>query len=608
MNEVIHGASTSFDMIGLDLIAPSLTNPRKHFDEAKLKDLAESIKASGVHQPILVRPLPGSRIEDTRATAKAQGAELPIYELVAGERRFRASKLAKVGAIPAMIRALDDAQVLEIQIVENLQRDDLTDLEEAEGYQSLCDATGIDKSEIGIRIGRSRSYVYARLKLLDLCPEAKDALRAGHLDSSKAVLIARIPDHKLQIKALKEFTEKNHLNEDRLSYRGAVEWIRNNVMLKLSDARFKVSDASLLADVGSCEGCQKRTDANPDLFNDMDSPGICIDPKCFHQKEDAHTAKLIEQQRKKGFEVIEGKEAKEIMPHQYSSHLVGYTSIDEKLEDDDTGSSTSLRDSLTKDEKKSIKVLVNPYTSELVHVVPKELAKQVEQRVFGDSQRDKKQKSRDTRDLERDFEKKWRMGAIIELKPRIASLGAFTEGMLRRLLLFVLSQWSSFDRIDHAMVLGDFCPEDPNDDEQLKQAVQMIEATDLGHMVLLAMAIDDIVPAVTWLKGERIVSKSAPFIEELATTLGVDLGPIKKSAKDELKEDAKPKKSEKSPIPKRPAARGEAKAENADAKKPAAQGVNKGASQKSPKAKKITAKEAQAGIAEALQKTEEAAQ
>ena len=77
MNEVIHGADTSFDMIGLDLIAPSLTNPRKHFDEVKLHDLAESIKTSGVHQPILVRPLPGSRLEDTRAIAKAQGAALP---------------------------------------------------------------------------------------------------------------------------------------------------------------------------------------------------------------------------------------------------------------------------------------------------------------------------------------------------------------------------------------------------------------------------------------------------------------------------------------------------------------------------------------------------
>lgn len=605
MNEVIHGASTSFDMIGLDLIAPSLTNPRKHFDEAKLQDLAESIKASGVHQPILVRPLPGGRLEDTRATAKAQGAELPVYEIVAGERRFRASKMAKAGAIPAMIRALDDAQVLEIQIVENLQRDDLTDLEEAEGYQSLCEATGIDKSEIGTRIGRSRSYVYARLKLLDLCPEAKDALRSGHLDSSKAVLIARIPDHKLQIKALKNFTEKNHLNEDRLSYRGAVEWVRNNVMLKLSDARFKVSDASLLADVGSCEGCQKRTDANPDLFNDMSSAAICIDPMCFHRKEDAHIVRVIEQQRKKGFEVIEGKEAREAMPNQWSpNHLVGYASVDEKLFDigEDENSGTSLRESLTKDEKKSIKVLVNPYTSKLVHVIPKELAKQVEQRVFGDSAHDKKKKSRGTQDLERDLEKKWRMYAVLDLKPRIATLSTFTEGMLRRLLLFVLSQWSSYERADHAMVLGDFCPEDPNDDEQLKQAVQMIEATDLGHMVLLAMAIDDVTPTVTWSKEGRIVSKSAPFIEELAAAVGVDLDPIKKRAKDELKEDAKPKKSEKSPTPKPPAARGEAKA------KDAAQSANKGVSQKVAKPKKTNAKEAQAQIAEALQKAEEAAQ
>jgi ParB/RepB/Spo0J family partition protein len=610
MNEVIHGASTSFDMIGLDLIAPSLTNPRKHFDEVKLQDLAESIRTSGVHQPILVRPLPGERLEDTRATAKAQGAELPIYEIVAGERRFRASRMAKAGSIPAMIRVLDDAQVLEIQIVENLQRDDLTDLEEAEGYQCLCDATGIDKSEIGSRIGRSRSYVYARLKLLDLCSEAKDALRAGHLDSSKAVLIARIPDHKLQIKALKEFTEKNHLNEDRLSYRGAVEWIRNNVMLKLADARFKISDASLLAEAGSCDGCQKRTDANPDLFNDLDSQAICIDPKCFHQKEDAHTANLIEQQRKKGFEVIDGKEAKEVMPSPYLSNLAGYTSIDTKLLDDDGDSSneTSLRDSLTKEERKSIKVLVNPYTSELVHVIPKELAKQIEKRVFGEQKKDAKPRAIQIRDLEIDIEKKWRMYAIQELKPRIPELNAFSEPMLRLMLTFVLMQWSSYDSIDFGMVLGDFCPADPRDDEQLKQAVRMIDGYQLGHMICLALAIDSVSPERIFEGNSWSVNKSAPFIEVLAESLKVDLEPIKKMAKDELAPEVKSKKSEKSASAKRPAARGEANAKNADAKKTAAQSAAKGAFQKVAKAKKISAKEAQDGIAKALQKTEEVAQ
>ena len=298
------------------------------------------------------------------------------------------------------------------------------------------------------------------------------------------------------------------------------------------------------------------------------------------------------------------------MPHQYSSHMVGYTSIDAKLidedEDEEGGINTSLRDSLTKDEKKSIKVLVNPYTNELVHVIPKEVARQVEKRVFGESPKyspKDAQKAKHT--LETELEQKWRMVAIQELKPRITSLGAFTEGMLRLILVFTLMQWGRFDRIDYAMVLGDMCPEDPNDDAQLKQAVQMLEATDLGHKILLALAIDDVTPSKFFENNAWVVTKDAPFIEELARACGLDIEPIKKRAKDELKAENSPPKT---PAAKRPAARGADKAENADAKKTAAQSANKGASQKMPKAKKITAKEAQAGIAEALQKTEGASQ
>lgn len=103
---------TEFATIELTLIASSLTNPRKHFNPAKLAELAESIKTSGVHQPILVRPLPGSRVADTDRKVE--------FELVCGERRLRASQQAGVHAIPAMIRGLTDEQVLEIQIVENL--------------------------------------------------------------------------------------------------------------------------------------------------------------------------------------------------------------------------------------------------------------------------------------------------------------------------------------------------------------------------------------------------------------------------------------------------------------------------------------------------------
>ena len=142
---------TEFATIELTLIASSLTNPRKHFNPAKLAELAESIKTSGVHQPILVRPLPGSRVADTDRKVE--------FELVCGERRLRASQQAGVHTIPAMIRGLTDEQVLEIQIVENLYRAAAIVMMEEDEYSpysdqeptvlnAAMDAMGIDAKEI----------------------------------------------------------------------------------------------------------------------------------------------------------------------------------------------------------------------------------------------------------------------------------------------------------------------------------------------------------------------------------------------------------------------------------------------------------------------------
>lgn len=127
--------TNQFATLPLTALVSSPTNPRKTFNQDKLQELANSITSSGgVHQPILVRQLPAQRLLDT-AFMKPR----PEYEIVAGERRYRASIMAKMDTIPALIRELTDDQVLEIQIIENLQRDDLTDLEAAEGYQALMD-------------------------------------------------------------------------------------------------------------------------------------------------------------------------------------------------------------------------------------------------------------------------------------------------------------------------------------------------------------------------------------------------------------------------------------------------------------------------------------
>ena len=314
-----------FAQVELAHIATSLTNPRKHFDADRLQELANSIKASGVHQPVLLRPLPGSRAPDTDRGV--------VYELVAGERRYRACKLAGLDTIPAMIRALTDDQVMEIQIVENLQRSDLTELEEAEGYAALMQHSGLSADQVGEKIGKSRSSVYARLKLLDLTHESKQAMREGKLDASRALLIARIPDGKLQLKALEYATKPEYTGEPP-SVRTLKAWLRQNVMLRLEDAIFKITDVRLVEAAGSCTDCPKRTGANPDLFTDVDSADICTDPACYHGKEEAHRAALVKRAESKGFRIAQDKEALELLEgNHYRSTPLGYTDLSEKRPD-----------------------------------------------------------------------------------------------------------------------------------------------------------------------------------------------------------------------------------------------------------------------------------
>jgi ParB/RepB/Spo0J family partition protein len=359
---------TEFAILALPTITSSLTNPRKHFDAAKLAELASSIQASGVHQPILVRPLPGHRVADTE-----RGVQ---YELVCGERRLRASIQAGVPTIPAMVRALTDDQVLEIQIVENLQRDDLTELEEAEGYTALMQHNNITADQVADKISKSRSTVYARLKLLDLSIECKQALREGKIDASRALLIARIPDSKLQLKALEYATEPGYAG-DPVGVRDFQLWLKQNVMLRLEHATFLITDAHLLASAGSCKDCPKRTGANPDLFADVDGADICTDPACYQAKTDAHHAKLRAVAEKKGLRVVDGKEALAMCPA-YKKVPEGYSTLGQVRNDISLMGATghTLRALLGDDAPAPI-LFEHPRTKELLELVPTDEAEAV---------------------------------------------------------------------------------------------------------------------------------------------------------------------------------------------------------------------------------------
>lgn len=167
-------------------INPGGTNPRKTFDRDALLELTESVRTHGVLQPILVRLWPGGLKKPSKDT---------LYELVAGERRWRAALAAGLEEIPALIRRLDDADVLEIQVIENLQRADLHPLEEAAGYERLLRPElggGYDVARIAERVGRSVSYIYDRLRLLRLTPEAQELFRSGQITAGHAIILSRL--------------------------------------------------------------------------------------------------------------------------------------------------------------------------------------------------------------------------------------------------------------------------------------------------------------------------------------------------------------------------------------------------------------------------------
>ena len=150
--------------IPVDMIDPSPNQPRRMFDEDSLISLAGSIRARGVLQPVLVRPHPSGR-----------------YELIAGERRWRAAQLAELDAIPAVVRRHDDAASLEVALIENMAREDLNPVEEARACSALVEELGLTREDVGVRVGRSRVAVSNLIRLLDLPDEALDLLEHGDL-------------------------------------------------------------------------------------------------------------------------------------------------------------------------------------------------------------------------------------------------------------------------------------------------------------------------------------------------------------------------------------------------------------------------------------------
>jgi ParB/RepB/Spo0J family partition protein len=361
-----HMADAAIEFVPVSACTPSSTNPRKHFDKAKLAELAESIKLHGVLQPLLVRPVP------------EKGAAGVKYEIVAGERRWKAAKQADLAHVPVWIRAIGDVQVLELQLTENLQRDDLAPLEEADGYKQLMALKKINADQLADLIGKSRSYVYTRTKLNDLGPDGKKALAEGKIDASRALLIARIPVPELQKQALKGILDENQYGDGPMSYRDAREYIAEHFTLALSGAPFDTKDATLVPKAGACGPCPKRTGNQPDLFGDVKSRDVCIDPVCFQAKRQALAQRRLEQLKAEGRTVITGSAADGIVREARSSYYGedreppsarvggGYQALDARCQDDPK--QRTVREVLGK-QVVVIEIVQDPKTKQLIEIV-----------------------------------------------------------------------------------------------------------------------------------------------------------------------------------------------------------------------------------------------
>lgn len=275
MAETVTQKSETFEVLSIDRIRVSGTNPRKVFAKEAMEELEESIRQKGILQPILVTPRNGH------------------YELVAGERRLRAAKSVKLDRVPAVIRELTDVEVLECQIIENNQRADLDPIAEAHGFLAILKQPEYSIDRLADRIGRPRAYIEKRLALAKhLDPAVQDLVQTGELGLTSALAIARLAGKKAQVGLAKEAIKRQYSARDVQS-----QVQRDSQVLK--DAPF---------DKTACKTCLQNGTAHAELFDTGSLSGHCLNPNCYRGKVDQWIAGELAKAKAAGRRVLTGKE------------------------------------------------------------------------------------------------------------------------------------------------------------------------------------------------------------------------------------------------------------------------------------------------------------
>lgn len=292
-------------IIPVHLIDPSPKNPRKTYSTESLQELGDSLKRR-VLQPIMVRVNP---------------SDSKRFELVFGERRWRAAQVVEMPGIPAFLEeTLDDSEMREIQLIENIQREDAHPLDEAVAMEQLQKDYHYSVSQLCTKLGKKEKYIRRRLQLTKLWGPAREGFYEGKIPLSKAQDLATVP----QADQEKAFGEILHRSAAE-----AGKWIDGQYRLKLSEASFNPDDEKLVSAAGACRTCEFRTGKQAELFEAASSPDLCTKPTCYHSKLDAHWEIVAKSAKERGQRVFSDAETKRYFTGEVLRWDSGFIDLDD---------------------------------------------------------------------------------------------------------------------------------------------------------------------------------------------------------------------------------------------------------------------------------------
>lgn len=516
----------------LHKFVPSRTN-RTVVEDDELHALAATIKAYGILQPIIVRKLPAERLQDTfenPATRKA------AFEIIAGERRFVAARVAGLRSVPYLLAEADNQLALQMQLIENLHRQNLNPIEEARQLQMLIEDFQLTREDAADAVRKSRTHVYETLRLLSLPHTAMQALKEGRLPRSHALLVLQRPTVAMQ----EEFAERvltGGPDGGTMSLRSAEDLARRNYMTQLDKAPFDLADALLCPKAGACTNCPKRTGATPDLW-DKQVPDSCTDTACFAEKKEAQLARVKAEAVQAGRQIISGKAARDIMPTETGT-MRGYIALDKASQ----GSKAETRQVLGQDVPASRVVLIETPSGGFTEAVPVHAASAAVQEKAQDTKAKPEPKADkpkgkgqipepDRATLQAEYERRWRERAVDATIAGLSTCPQDTVDYLPTWVAMHILEKLAAD-VPKAQLMAIFdIPGDEYYEDDLSEALRSASEAELPALLIVMMQL-------VCTQDLRTDKPSVfYYLEELQNLADVHLAGIQNQIKVEMKAEA----------------------------------------------------------------------